>query len=105
MPACMPDPLLNYSDYTGVATGWGQDENGAIQEYLQEVEVTILNECETLLEEGQMCASADTGDACTNDEGGPLVVHEDDDHWYLAGLISQPSCGQSAESVYTDMTQ
>ena len=38
-------------------------------------------------------------------QGGPLVVLEEDDHWYLAGLISQPSCENSGQSVYTDLTQ
>ena len=37
-------------------------------------------------------------------QGGPLVVLEEDDHWYLAGLVSQPSCGDSGQSVYTDLT-
>ena len=38
-------------------------------------------------------------------KGGPLVVQEDDEHWYLVGLISGPGCDVSGESVYTDMTQ
>ena len=41
---------------------------------------------------------------CSCNKGGPLVVLEEDDHWTLAGLISQPSCGESEQSVYTDLT-
>ena len=38
-------------------------------------------------------------------KGGPLVVEESDGHWHLAGLISQPMCDSSDESIYTDMAK
>ena len=98
---CLPDPWDNFTDYTGTATGWGEDGQGEVQELLQELQVEIVGECG----EGQLCASpTGTGSVCLKDEGGPLVVREDDQHWYLAGLVSQPGCGQS-ESLYTDLTQ
>ena len=70
-----------------------------------ELPVQVLANCsETEQYEGQFCANSQDGNVCTTDEGGPLVVQEDDDHWYLVGLISQPSC-QVGESIYTDMTK
>ena len=40
-----------------------------------------------------------------NLQGGPLVIQEDDGHWYLAGLISKVMCTSSNESMYTDMSR
>ena len=34
-----------------------------------------------------------------------MVVEEDDGHWYLAGLTSNAMCGNSDESIYTDMSK
>ena len=34
-----------------------------------------------------------------------MVVEEVDGHWYLAGLTSNAMCGNSNESIYTDMAK
>ena len=70
---CLPEPWSNYSDYTATATGWGEDGEGAVQEFLQQPEVKILSQCEETEEtdqaEGQLCASpVGAGSLCRKDE-------------------------------------
>ena len=67
---CLPDPWNNYTDYTATATGWGEDGQGSVQEYLQELQVTILSQCDEAHQaEAQLCASSTgTGSLCRKDE-------------------------------------
>ena len=67
---CLPEPWSNYSDYTATATGWGEDGEGAVQEFLQQLEVKILSQCEETEEtQGQLCASpVGAGSLCRKDE-------------------------------------
>ena len=39
-------PLDNSTDHTATASGWVEDGQGEVQEFLQQLEVKILSECE-----------------------------------------------------------
>ena len=67
---CLPEPWNNFTDYTATATGWGEDREGAVHEFLQQLEVRILSQCgETGGAPGQLCASpVGNGSLCRKDE-------------------------------------
>ncbi|XP_068205603.1 clotting factor G beta subunit-like [Palaemon carinicauda] len=110
-PVCLPDPSKDYSGFVAVTTGWGSlSEGGPLSSVLNEVEVAILTreECESYypsrITDTMICAGYPEGgkDRCVGDEGGPLVVRDDDGRWVLLGLASWgDGCGQpNAPGVY-----
>lgn len=77
-------------------TGWGaNNEEGTTSRTLMEVRVPIIanNACNRSygnITEKMLCAGYAEGgkDACYGDSGGPLVVTDEDEQWYLAGIVS-----------------
>ena len=69
---CLPELWDNFTDSAATATGWGEDGQGEVQEFLQQLEVRILSECEDETDNrvpGQLCASpAGAGSLCRKDE-------------------------------------
>ncbi|NWV30981.1 ENTK Enteropeptidase, partial [Grantiella picta] len=97
-PICLPEknqpflPGINCS-----IAGWGDIRNeGPPSNILQEAEVPLISneECQQWMPkynitENMLCAGYDIGgiDSCQGDSGGPLTF-EDNDKWFLVGVIS-----------------
>ena len=110
---CLPHntDMFPTSGSTCIAAGWGDlSENGPSSEQLRHVEVPILARCghsyNNILY--QVCGGFQEGgkDACQGDSGGPLYCRDNEDNWYLGGVISHgKGCAREDEAgVYTKVS-
>jgi secreted trypsin-like serine protease len=79
-----------------VGYGLGSQSNFArVSAYLHQVKVNLItrDDCSKtdgfggLVDDTQLCARNDTGDACQGDSGGPLLIY-DDSQYMVMGLVS-----------------
>uniref|UniRef100_A0A336LLK6 Phenoloxidase-activating factor 2 n=1 Tax=Culicoides sonorensis TaxID=179676 RepID=A0A336LLK6_CULSO len=101
---CLPDTRNDFTGKRCWTTGWGKDafgDFGKYQNILKEVDVPVIShgQCQAQLRQtrlgytynlnpGMLCAGGEEGkDACKGDGGGPLVC-EQNNVWYLAGIVS-----------------
>ena len=96
---------------TCMAVGWGDlSENGPSSEQQRHVEVPILARCGHSYNDilYQVCGGHKAGgkDACQGDSGGPLYCRDNEDNWYLGGVISHgKGCAREDEAgVYTKVS-
>ena len=95
-PVCLPSQGAEFTGYTATVTGWGENDNYLHNSWLNEVDVTILEdeECdddyyiyyydyenydyEYGVHSSQLCAGVLEGSEapCFGDNGGPLVVSD-----------------------------
>ncbi|KAG8433548.1 hypothetical protein GDO86_017737 [Hymenochirus boettgeri] len=119
-PVCLPSNTVTFPNGLGCwVTGWGTISPGVGLPYpqtLQEVQVPLMDGSKCigyyntpsnkaiLTTDLQICAGYINGgkDSCQGDSGGPLVCSQDN-HWYLAGVVSfGDSCGKpNRPGVYT----
>ena len=89
---------------TCIAAGWGDlSEDGPSSEQLRQVEIPILASCGNNYNNinYQICGGYTQGgqDACQGDSGGPLYCRDNEDHWYLGGVISHgKGCARADEA-------
>ncbi|XP_063546469.1 trypsin-like isoform X1 [Cydia strobilella] len=98
-PVCLASPGLSYSNYSGVASGWGTTtEGGSVSNSLQEVSVPIISNAECRktaykqrITDNMLCAGEPEGgrDACQGDSGGPLhILNTDNNVLQEVGIVS-----------------
>ncbi|XP_063632383.1 trypsin-1-like isoform X2 [Cydia splendana] len=98
-PVCLPSPGLSYSNYSGLASGWGTTtEGGSVSNSLQEVSVPIISNAECRktaykqrITDNMLCAGEPEGgrDACQGDSGGPLhILNTDNNVLQEVGIVS-----------------
>ncbi|XP_059399257.1 transmembrane protease serine 9-like [Carassius carassius] len=113
---CLPSPWHIFNkNMECYITGWGaMREDGMITNLLQKAQVSIIDQldCQQAysaeLTNNTMCAGSMEGDVdtCLGDLGGPLVCHEPQSRWFLAGVTTWGhSCGGLGfPGVYTQVT-
>ena len=103
---CLPgdSSMSPGSGDTCIAAGWGDlSEDGPSSEQLRQVEIPILASCGNNYNNinYQICGGYTQGgqDACQGDSGGPLYCRDNEDHWYLGGVISHgKGCARADEA-------
>ena len=98
-PVCLPDPGADFTGSTATVTGWGLDNRrgGSYNSWLHEVQVTVLDDeyCAGITS-SELCAGVLEGDEapCDQDDGGPLVLSDDDNNQglTLVGIIFYDDC-------------
>lgn len=86
--------------------GWGRGEPGVKTKALREaqIQISIPELCPTEQNHHKLiCAGGLNAGTCRGDSGGPLMVKEDDEQWYLFGITAYgvDPCGIGFGSVYT----
>ncbi|EHB18413.1 Serine protease DESC4 [Heterocephalus glaber] len=115
---CLPGATFEVLPESKVfVTGWGGlKANGPFPNTLRQVEVEVISSdvCNRVyvyggaVSSGMICAGFLTGerDACEGDSGGPLVIVQDQNIWYLIGIVSWGiGCGkENKPGLYTKVT-
>ncbi|XP_073330955.1 complement factor I-like [Pagrus major] len=111
-PICVPwTSRLFRPNHTCSISGWGRTGDGRLPQYLQSVNVSLIEDCQRFYKDnfkpGMMCAGDLTGevDSCQGDSGGPLVCEDELGVSYLWGIVSWGRrCGQpGSPGVYTQV--
>ncbi|XP_010609478.2 transmembrane protease serine 11G [Fukomys damarensis] len=115
---CLPNATFEVLPKSKVfVTGWGAlKASGPFPNTLRQVEVEVLSSdvCNRVyvyggaVSSGMICAGFLAGerDACEGDSGGPLVIAQDQNIWYLIGIVSWGiGCGkENKPGLYTKVT-
>ncbi|XP_049292437.1 serine protease 53-like [Anopheles funestus] len=119
--------LINVLSQSGIAVGFGFDDNHRVSETLQKAAMKVIEKqkCIEQLPEhvrflaqdsGKMCAiGSETGaNVCSGDSGGGLFFAKDK-IWYLRGIVSaaarmdldngESSCNAALPATYTDVAK
>lgn len=102
-PVCLPVGAENLiPDKKCTVIGWGKPNHDDEADYLNvihEVNVPLVNHSvcaqwyqlqDITIGDKMLCAGYPEGkkDACQGDSGGPLLCRNQDDSWYVAGIVS-----------------
>ncbi|XP_024084327.1 venom protease-like isoform X2 [Cimex lectularius] len=103
-PICLPksEPLIssNFEKKAPFVTGWGSVKyRGPSSSELLEIQIPVVSnaECQAAytrlgatITPNEICAGLKNGgkDACLGDSGGPMMMPEEGQHYYLIGVIS-----------------
>lgn len=122
-PVCLPanSTVQLEPDTKCMVIGWGKkihDDYADYQSAIHEVEVPIVSHKKCVkwysrqlqyhsIPETMMCAGYEQGkkDACQGDSGGPLLCYNQDQSWFVAGIVSWGiNCAQpQLPGVYTNV--
>ncbi|KAJ9579980.1 hypothetical protein L9F63_004363 [Diploptera punctata] len=114
-PVCLPDPASDYTNLTGMITGWGRTaQNGKPSRYLRNAGVKIIPQeaCKNTtvgekITDTMLCAYEFGTDACQGDSGGPLLYEKLPGKVEQIGVVSWGiGCAEPGiPGVYTKMTE
>ncbi|XP_053201351.1 atrial natriuretic peptide-converting enzyme-like isoform X2 [Panonychus citri] len=119
-PVCLPVGAENLiPDKKCTVIGWGKPNHDDEADYLNvihEVNVPLVNHSvcaqwyqlqDITIGDKMLCAGYPEGkkDACQGDSGGPLLCRNQDDSWYVAGIVSWGiNCAQpNLPGIYTNV--
>lgn len=104
-----------------IVIGWGKkihDDYADYQSAINEVQVPVVSHSKCIkwyskqlpfhpIPKTQLCAGYENGkkDACQGDSGGPLLCYNDDQSWFVAGVVSWGiNCAQpQLPGIYTNV--
>uniref|UniRef100_A0A8C9GN24 Haptoglobin n=1 Tax=Piliocolobus tephrosceles TaxID=591936 RepID=A0A8C9GN24_9PRIM len=130
MPICLPSKDYAEVGRVGYVSGWGRNANFKFTDHLKYVMLPVADQyncikhyegstvpekktpkspvgVQPILNEHTFCAgmSKYQEDTCYGDAGSAFVVHDLEDTWYAAGILSfDKSCGVAEYGVYVKVT-